>query len=120
MTVSDPKDSAVGPGRGFPETGPWVSYYGSADDIDDFDQVADTFRIINIDADPDGQKITAQKITAVRTLPPNRSTGSKQMAATGSSAILTWGRWNAGALTGRWSQLRLNWATMLATQTKNG
>lgn len=40
-------------GRGFPEQGPWVSFYGTIADID-ATRVADTFRIINIDADPDG------------------------------------------------------------------
>ncbi len=40
-------------GRGFPEAFPWVSFYGSISDIDAA-KVAATFRIINIDADPDG------------------------------------------------------------------
>lgn len=40
-------------GRGFPEQSPWVSFYGTIADIDGA-RVADTFRIINIDADPDG------------------------------------------------------------------
>jgi cysteinyl-tRNA synthetase len=40
-----------GPGRGFPATWPWVSFYGSADKVS-LPRLARTFRIINIDADP--------------------------------------------------------------------
>lgn len=42
--------TAVGPG--FPESGPWVSFYGTAAKMKDLARVAKTFRIINIDADP--------------------------------------------------------------------
>ena len=38
--------------RGFPASGPWVSYYGAASGVD-LARVASTFRIINIDVDPD-------------------------------------------------------------------
>jgi cysteinyl-tRNA synthetase, unknown class len=41
-----------GPGRGFPATGPWVSFYGAAKAVKPLARVAERFRIINIDADP--------------------------------------------------------------------
>jgi cysteinyl-tRNA synthetase, unknown class len=41
-----------GPGRGFPATGPWVSYYGPAHKVKPLRRLADRFRILNIDADP--------------------------------------------------------------------
>jgi cysteinyl-tRNA synthetase len=41
-----------GPGRGFPEAGPWVSFYGPARNVMPLDRVAKKFRIINLDADP--------------------------------------------------------------------
>jgi cysteinyl-tRNA synthetase, unknown class len=41
-----------GPGRGFPATGPWLSFYGSVARAGPLERVARTFRIINIDADP--------------------------------------------------------------------
>jgi cysteinyl-tRNA synthetase, unknown class len=41
-----------GPGRGFPEVGPWVAYYGTAKAAMPLERMARTFRIINIDADP--------------------------------------------------------------------
>jgi cysteinyl-tRNA synthetase, unknown class len=40
-------------GRGFPENGPWLSFYGTAAEMGDLKHVAERFRIINIDADPD-------------------------------------------------------------------
>ncbi len=42
----------AGSGRGFPEHAPWVSYYGTAQKAGDLDKLANTFRIINIEADP--------------------------------------------------------------------
>src|ERR1051326_6549432 len=47
--------------RGFPVSGPWVSYYGAASGID-LARVASTFRIINIDVDPDTGNFTDQQI----------------------------------------------------------
>lgn len=38
--------------RGFPALGPWVSFYGAADDLGDLGALARRFRVINIDADP--------------------------------------------------------------------
>ena len=42
--------TSVGPG--FTDPGPWVSFYGNAQQMGDPSRVAATFRIINIDADP--------------------------------------------------------------------
>jgi cysteinyl-tRNA synthetase len=39
-------------GRGFPQSGPWLSFYGTAKQMGDLARVASTFRIIDIDADP--------------------------------------------------------------------
>jgi cysteinyl-tRNA synthetase len=65
-TVACSRDLGVGPGsggagggasdasggrRGFPESGPWVSFYGPAPGVD-LAKVARTFRIINVDVDP--------------------------------------------------------------------
>ena len=41
-------------GRGFAETGPWLSFYGTARQMGDLERVAAEFRIIDIDADPGG------------------------------------------------------------------
>lgn len=58
-------------GRGFPEGGPWVSFYGPGDAID-IDRVASTFRIINIDVDPDTGNFTDAQITALKAGGKNR------------------------------------------------
>lgn len=52
-------------GRGFPEAGPWVSFYGPADGVD-LARVASTFRVINIDADPEGANFTKAQIAELR------------------------------------------------------
>jgi cysteinyl-tRNA synthetase len=39
-------------GAGFPERGPWLSFYGTAAQMGDLGRVAAQFRIINVDADP--------------------------------------------------------------------
>ena len=58
-------------GRGFPEGGPWVSFYGPGDAID-IDRVASAFRIINIDVDPDTDNFTDAQITALKAGGKNR------------------------------------------------
>lgn len=45
-----PTVTAMGPG--FPVSGPWVAFYGTAAQMGDLEQVARTFRIIDIDVDP--------------------------------------------------------------------
>ncbi|MEZ4300051.1 MAG: endo alpha-1,4 polygalactosaminidase [Polyangiaceae bacterium] len=52
-------------GPGFPEAGPWVSFYGPAEGVD-LAKVAATFRIINIDADPDGANFTKAEIATLK------------------------------------------------------
>ena len=52
MTTSPSPAGPPGPGRGFPETAPWVSFYGTASSVD-LARMAATFRILNIEADPD-------------------------------------------------------------------
>ena len=59
-------------GRGFPTLSPWVSCYGSAKDMGDLDKVAATFRIINIDADPDVGNFTKEQITQLKSSGRNR------------------------------------------------
>jgi cysteinyl-tRNA synthetase len=52
-------------GRGFPNAGPWVSFYGPASGVD-VAKVASTFRIINIDADPGAGNFTDAEITTLK------------------------------------------------------
>lgn len=59
------------PGRGFPVAGPWASFYGQATDVD-LDRVARTYRIINIDADPDAGDFTAAQISRLKAGGRNR------------------------------------------------
>lgn len=68
MATSDAQAHSAGPGRGFPATGPWVSYYGAApqDPTESkrfINQIAETFRIINIDADPGTREQSAVNFT---------------------------------------------------------
>lgn len=48
-------------GRGFPVAGPWVSFYGTARQVD-LDRLATTYRIFDIDADPDMGNFTPAQI----------------------------------------------------------
>jgi len=52
--------------RGFRNAGPWVSFYGSASQIADLTRVADTFRIINVDADPGAGNFTDAELTTLQ------------------------------------------------------
>ncbi|HZS35989.1 MAG TPA: endo alpha-1,4 polygalactosaminidase [Polyangia bacterium] len=58
--------------RGFPVSGPWVSFYGTAAEMGDLAKVAATFRVINLDADPDGANFTAAQIQQLRAGGQNR------------------------------------------------
>jgi cysteinyl-tRNA synthetase len=58
-------------GRGFPAGSPWVSFYGPADGVD-LAKVAGTFRVINLDADPDGGNFTDAQIQTLRDGGKNR------------------------------------------------
>ncbi len=68
--TSSPESGAIG--RGFPESAPWVSCYGSAKDMGDLDKVAQTFRVINIDADPDVANFTKEQIEQLKNGGRNR------------------------------------------------
>jgi cysteinyl-tRNA synthetase len=58
-------------GPGFPDAAPWVSFYGPADGID-LQKVADTFRVINIDADPEGANFTKAQLQQLKNGGKNR------------------------------------------------
>ena len=64
--------SRVTLGPGFPESGPWVSFYGNANDMRDLARVARTYRIINIDADPGAANFTNAQIAQLRASGRNR------------------------------------------------
>ncbi|MFO0754916.1 MAG: endo alpha-1,4 polygalactosaminidase [Byssovorax sp.] len=51
--------------RGFPVAGPWASFYGPAEGLD-LGKVASTFRVINIDVDPDTGNFTDAEIQTLR------------------------------------------------------
>lgn len=61
-----------GPGRGFAESGPWLTYYGDADTMGDLAAVAARFRIINLDADPGAENFTATQVATLRANGRNR------------------------------------------------
>jgi cysteinyl-tRNA synthetase, unknown class len=63
---SPPPPDVRGPGRGFPATCPWISFYGNAHQLGDLNRVARTFRIINIDADPQAENFRAQDIALLK------------------------------------------------------
>jgi len=58
--------------RGFPEGAPWVSFYGTASEMGDLKKVADTFRVINIDVDPEGANFTKAEIVTLKNGGKNR------------------------------------------------
>lgn len=57
--------SAAGTGRGFPVAGPWVSFYGNANQVD-LAKLAATYRIFDIDADPDMGNFTPAQIKTLQ------------------------------------------------------
>ena len=74
-TVADAtavKKAPPGPGRGFPEAGPWVSFYGAAKNAGPIAKIAETFRIINIDADPGVAAWTPAQIAELKAGGRNR------------------------------------------------
>jgi cysteinyl-tRNA synthetase len=58
--------------RGFPVLAPWVSFYGDAAQMGDLNMVASTFRIINIDLDPDQGNFTTQQVAQLKSGGKNR------------------------------------------------
>lgn len=65
-------DGATSSARGFPAGSPWVSFYGTAQQMGDLARVASTFRVINIDADPGAGNFTPAQITQLRAGGTNR------------------------------------------------
>src|SRR3954470_22140026 len=59
-------------GPGFPEAGPWVSFYGNAAQMGDLAKVARTYRIVNIDADPTAANFTDAQLDVLRDGGKNR------------------------------------------------
>jgi cysteinyl-tRNA synthetase len=62
----------AGPGRGFPMSAPWVSFYGTDTQMGNLAQAASTFRILNIDADPDAGNFTPAEIATLKNGGQNR------------------------------------------------
>lgn len=56
---------SLSPKRGFPVAGPWVGWYGAAEGVD-LAKVAQTFRVMNIDVDPDAGNFTDAEIQTLR------------------------------------------------------
>ena len=52
--------------RGFPASDPWLSFYGNATQMNDLARAASTFRIINLDADPDVANFNDAQISMLR------------------------------------------------------
>lgn len=88
---------APGPGvtgRGFPSASPWMSDYGPAEALGGLDKAAQTFRIINIDADPGTGDFTPVQI--------------KQLKAGGRNRVISY--LNLGSM----ESFRTYWATVPA------
>jgi len=51
--TSSGASATVSSGPGFPVSGPWMTYYGDAPTLGNLTKVANTFRIMDIDLDPD-------------------------------------------------------------------
>jgi cysteinyl-tRNA synthetase, unknown class len=66
-----PDAASVTSARGFPTAGPWVSFYGPASDVD-VAKLATTFRVLNIEADPDAANFTDAQIAALKAGGQNR------------------------------------------------
>jgi cysteinyl-tRNA synthetase, unknown class len=62
----------VGPDRGFAAASPWVAFYGTAQEMGDLSRVASTFRVIDVDADPDAGNFTRDQILALKAGGKNR------------------------------------------------
>jgi cysteinyl-tRNA synthetase len=56
----------AGSGRRIRVNAPWLSFYGTAAQMGDLQRVATTFRLINIDADPDSGNFTPAQIRALK------------------------------------------------------
>jgi cysteinyl-tRNA synthetase len=54
------------PARGIRANAPWLSFYGTAKQAGDLERLAATFRLINIDADPDAGNFTPAQIRTLK------------------------------------------------------
>jgi cysteinyl-tRNA synthetase len=73
--LSSASSGAGGPvtlGVGFAEPGPWLSFYGGAKAMGDLRAVADRYRILNIDADPDSNNFSASELIVLQAGGRNR------------------------------------------------
>jgi cysteinyl-tRNA synthetase len=70
--LSTPTVTPAGLGPGFPATSPWTSFYGNAGEMGDLAKVAQTFRVINIDVDPDAGNFTDEQIALLKASGKNR------------------------------------------------
>ena len=59
-------------GRGFPAVAPWLSFYGSSARMGDLAKAARTFRIINLEADPDTGSFSPEQIAQLKAGGANR------------------------------------------------
>lgn len=73
VTAAVPSTSTVTatPSRGFPDYGPWASFYGSASQID-LVKAAATYRIMDIDADPDMGNFSPAQIKQLQNAGKNK------------------------------------------------
>lgn len=61
-----------GPGRGFPQAGPWMTFYGQAKDLGNLQDLADRYRVFNVDADPTLGNFTKDQIETLKKGGENR------------------------------------------------
>jgi len=61
-----PAPESRGRRRGITANAPWISFYGSARQAGDLNRIAATFRLINIDADPDAGNFTPAQIRTLK------------------------------------------------------
>ena len=87
-------------GRGFPAAAPWTSCYGPAAGMGGLDKAAVTFRILNIDADPNIGNFTPAQIDQLKAGGKNRVISYLNVGAMESFRTY-WGAAPAGFLSGR-------------------
>lgn len=70
-TTATTTTTTAATGRGFLDAGPWASFYGGANQVD-LAKMAATFRIMDIDADPDMGNFTATQIKQLQSSGKNK------------------------------------------------
>lgn len=60
------ENDKAGAGPGIRANAPWLSFYGTAEQMGDLASVAATFRLINVDADPDTGNFTPAQIRQLK------------------------------------------------------